>query len=56
MEALYARHGDLTTTVHEIIREAGSGDPWEALDRLLADPVSSRSLSDPGGAVETAAR
>ncbi len=56
MEALYARHDDLTTTVQEIIRETGSGDPWEALDRLLAHPVSSRLLKNPGGAVETAAR
>ena len=56
METLYARHGDLTTTVQEIIRETGSGDPWEALDRLLADSASSRLLDHPGGAVETAAR
>ena len=40
MEELYARHGDLTTAVREIIREAGSGDPWEALDRLSTDPAS----------------
>jgi hypothetical protein len=56
METLYARHCDLTTTVQEIIRETGSGDPWEALDRLLADPASSRLLDHPGGAVETVAR
>ena len=48
METLYIRCGDLTTTIREVIEETGNGDPWEALDRLLAQP--------PGGAVETAAR
>jgi predicted aminopeptidase len=48
MEALYESYGDLTTAVRELIREAGGGDAWEALDRLLARPS--------GGAVETAAR
>ena len=48
MEALYLRYGDLTTTIREVIEETGNADPWEALDRLLAQP--------PGGAVETAAR
>lgn len=48
MQALYELHGDLTVVVRELIREAGSGDPWAALDRLLARPVD--------GAAVTAAR
>jgi predicted aminopeptidase len=48
METLYRRSGDLTAAVRELIRETGTGDPWEALDRLLARPM--------GGAIETAAR
>lgn len=38
MENLYARQGNLRSAVHAVIRETGSGDPWEALDRLLAVP------------------
>ena len=48
METLYRRTGDLGTTVRDVIREAGDGDPWAALDRLLARPA--------GGANVTAAR
>jgi predicted aminopeptidase len=46
MEDLYQRYGDLTTAVQEVIRETGDGDPWAALDRLLARPA--------GGAVAAA--
>jgi predicted aminopeptidase len=40
METLYARQGNLRNTVHAVIRETGNGDPWEALDRLLAMPAT----------------
>jgi predicted aminopeptidase len=40
MQKLYDMHGDLTVVVREVIRETGSGDPWDALDRLLAGPDS----------------
>ena len=48
MQDLYERYGDLTLAVREVIRETGGGDPWEALDRLLAGPRD--------GAVVTSAR
>ena len=48
MQNLYDLYGDLTVAVREMIRETGGGDPWDALDRLLADPAD--------GAVATAAR
>ncbi len=48
METLYRRSGDLAAAVRELIRETGTGEPWEALDRLLARPM--------GGAIEAAAR
>jgi predicted aminopeptidase len=38
LEALYQMNGDLTATVAAVIHETGSGDGWEALDRLLAQP------------------
>ncbi len=53
MENLYQRYGDMPTAVGEVIRETGNGDPWEALDRLLAHPVA---VQLPASAVETAAR
>jgi predicted aminopeptidase len=34
-ETLYGQYPDLSSTVSALIEEAGSGDPWEALDRLL---------------------
>ena len=37
-ESLYEMYGDLTATVGAVMRETGSGDAWEALDRLLARP------------------
>lgn len=43
METLYQRYGDLTTTVREVIRETGNGDPWAALDRLLEVPAGGAS-------------
>ena len=49
METLYERYDDLATTVREVIRETGNGDPWEALDRLLARSPSA-------SAIRTAAR
>ena len=48
METLYRQSGDLATAVHDLIRETGTGDPWEALDRLLARPT--------GGAMQAAVR
>lgn len=38
METLYERHGDLATTLRAVFAQAASGDPWDALDRLLEDP------------------
>lgn len=38
METLYRLHDDLAVVIREVIRETGSGDPWEALDRLVANP------------------
>ena len=38
-EALYGRYPDLASTVAALIEEAGSGDPWQALDALLARPA-----------------
>jgi len=34
-ETLWERYPDLRSTVAALIEEAGSGDPWEALDALL---------------------
>jgi predicted aminopeptidase len=34
-ETLYGQYPDLSSTVSALIEDAGSGDPWEALDRLL---------------------
>ena len=34
-ETLYQSYPDLKSTVSALIEEAGGGDPWEALDRLL---------------------
>jgi predicted aminopeptidase len=34
-ETLYGQYPDLSSTVSALIEEAGRGDPWEALDRLL---------------------
>lgn len=48
LESFYQTSGDLTATVEAVIRETGSGDAWEALDRLLAGPG--------GRAIDTAAR
>jgi predicted aminopeptidase len=41
MQSLYERYGDLAVVVREVIRETGGGDPWDALDRLLAGPGDS---------------
>ena len=38
-EALYGKYPDLASTVAALIDEAGSGDPWQALDALLARPA-----------------
>ena len=38
-EALYRRYPDLASAVAALIDEAGSDDPWQALDALLARPV-----------------
>lgn len=43
-ESLYQRQGDLGATVAAIIRGAGEGDAWEALDRLL-EPVAGRAAA-----------
>jgi len=43
-ETLYGQYPDLRSTVSALIEEAGSGDPWEALDRLLDHtPVAPRA-------------
>jgi len=39
-EALYERYPDLRSAVAALIEEAGSGDPWEALDSLLEQTSS----------------
>lgn len=36
-ESLYGRYPDLRSAVAALIEEAGKGDPWEALDRLLEE-------------------
>jgi predicted aminopeptidase len=41
MQSLFERYGDLAVVVREVMREAGGGDPWDALDRLLAGPGDS---------------
>ena len=43
-ESLYRRQGDLGAAVAAIIREAGNGDAWEALDRLL-EPAAGRAAT-----------
>jgi predicted aminopeptidase len=43
-ETLYGQYPDLRSTVAAVIDEAGNGDPWEALDRLLERaPVAPRA-------------
>lgn len=39
-ERVYEGHDDLVQALATLFREAGSGDPWEALDRLLAVQAS----------------
>jgi hypothetical protein len=56
MEDLYLQSGSLTSAVREVIQETGSGDPWEALDRLLARPRAVAEIRPPTSAIETAAR
>lgn len=36
MEELYLQRRDLAGLIHDVILETGDGDPWEALDRLIA--------------------
>jgi predicted aminopeptidase len=36
MERLYGENPDLAGLIRDVIRETGDGDPWEALDRLIA--------------------
>ncbi len=40
-ETLYERQPDLRTTVAALIAEAGDGDPWSALDKLLLNTTGS---------------
>jgi predicted aminopeptidase len=40
MEELHRLHGDLRATLQAVFREAARGDPWDALDRLLAESGS----------------
>jgi len=47
METLFMRNGDLKGTIASVMREAGSGDPWEALDRLLS-ASEDRAVAAPG--------
>ncbi len=49
-DALYAATGDLRATVRGLIDETGDGDPWEALDRLLARTRGSGAPEPPPGA------
>ena len=37
-EALYGEYGTVAATVDAVVAETGDGDPWRALDRLLASP------------------
>ncbi len=48
-EALYHRYPDLQATVAALVAETGDGDPWEALDRLLAVETDG-PRAEPGGA------
>lgn len=45
-EALHQRHGTVAATVEALIAETGNGDPWRALDRLLAAPVPRAEAGD----------
>jgi len=56
MEDLYLQSGSLTSAVHDVIQETGSGDPWEALDRLLARPGAAAEAWLPASAIEASAR
>jgi predicted aminopeptidase len=56
MEDLYQQSGSLKSAVRDVIRETGSGDPWEALDRLLARPGAVAEARQPASAIETAVR
>ena len=56
LEDLYQQSGSLTSAVREVIQETGSGDPWEALDRLLDRPAAVAEVRRPASAIETAAR
>ena len=56
MEDLYQQSGSLKSAVRDVIRETGSGDPWEALDRLLARPGAAAEARQPASAIETAVR
>jgi hypothetical protein len=56
MEDLYRKSGSLTSAVRNLIEETGSGDPWDALDRLLARPDAAFEGRQPASAIETVAR
>ena len=56
MEDLYRKSGSLTSAVRDLIEETGSGDPWDALDRLLARPDAASGGRQPASAIETVAR
>jgi len=43
-EAIYRETGDLPATLDAIMSEARSGDPWEALDRLLRRSAAGSTL------------
>ena len=50
-EAVYAAHDDLPATLQAVMSEASSGDPWEALDRILpggGEPAAAGAATDPG--------
>ena len=42
--------------LENLIEETGSGDPWDALDRLLARPDAAFEGRQPASAIETVAR
>lgn len=45
-EAVYERYGTVSATVEAVIAETGGGDPWRALDRLLASPDPRAATGD----------